>query len=417
MGDTATAYREVRTRRNLVVCCDGTANEFGAQNTNVVRLVQILDSDPNQQLVYYDPGIGTLPEPRGLSWVRSKVYDIAALAIGIDLDWKVEQAYRYLMEQWQPGDRVFLFGFSRGAYTVRVLAGLLYSLGLLPRGNDNLVRYMVRLFKAAPESGGSGSKGSRYWAICNSFRATFARALADSKDRRFHVHFVGIWDTVSSVGWIWEPVHFPFTARNPGVNIVRHAISIDERRWFFWQNRMYQAAEKQDLQERWFPGVHSDVGGGYPEADGGLWRAPFTWIHEEARTAGLVIDDQRLEKVYNRAPPSPTPWDDQKHESLTAAWWPAEFFPKFQQSRGIRARFPRLGMGRHRFIPEGALIEESALKRIRDLPEYQPRNMSRDFIEHVRELSAVPATLPFFWSRRIERKANAIAEAASHESV
>src|SRR5690349_17360179 len=134
--------------RNFVICCDGTNNQFGPQNTNVVRLVQALDRDPAKQRLYYDPGVGTLPEPRALTRLMKWFAKVRELAFGAGLTWNVEEAYSYLMDFWEPGDRVFLFGFSRGAYTARVLAGLLHMLGLMPRGNQNLVPYAMRLFKS-----------------------------------------------------------------------------------------------------------------------------------------------------------------------------------------------------------------------------------------------------------------------------
>lgn len=102
--------------RNLVICCDGTNNQFGVCNTNVVRLVQTLeDRPPGSQLVYYDPGIGTLPEPgfvtRAGQWIELHL----DLMFATGLASKVERAYSYLADVWEPGDQVFLFGFSRGA--------------------------------------------------------------------------------------------------------------------------------------------------------------------------------------------------------------------------------------------------------------------------------------------------------------
>src|SRR5262245_11906275 len=199
--------------RNLVICCDGTNNQFGTNNTNVVRLIQALERDSAKQRLYCDPGVGTLPEPGAWTWLEKKISDLFGLAIGGGLNWKVEEAYSYLMEYWEPGDNVFLFGFSRGAYTVRVLAGLLHSLGLLPRGNQNLVPYVMRLFKAVRAD-------SDYWRLCNAFRETFARPVPDVDRRHFKVHFLGVWDTVSSVGWIWDPVTFPYTARNPSIDTI-----------------------------------------------------------------------------------------------------------------------------------------------------------------------------------------------------
>lgn len=380
--------------RNLIICCDGTNNQFGPQNTSVVRLIQVLDRDPANQRLHYDPGVGTLPEPGVFTAIGKKISELFGLAFGSGLTWKVEEAYSYLMEYWEPGDRVFLFGFSRGAYTARVLAGLLHGLGLLPRGNQNLVPYVMRLFKAIrntkPDEGGNKSD---YWKLCDDFRWTFSRPVpGGGDDRRFRVHFLGVWDTVSSVGWVWDPGRL-FTARNPSVEVIRHAVSVDERRWFFRQNLMQQVGG-QDLQEQWFPGVHSDVGGGYAEADGGLWRMPFEWILNEAQKAGLLADPQRLQIVLNRTTVSDRPWADQQHESLTPSWWPAEFFPKLQWRPGSSRRMPQIGLGRHRYVKDGAVIHKATLLRIRDT-NYAPPNFTAGFLEKVRRLPAVPETLPF----------------------
>jgi uncharacterized protein (DUF2235 family) len=185
--------------KNLVVCCDGTNNEFGPENTNVVRLIQVLDRDPARQRLCYDPGVGTLPEPGAFTRVQKWLSKVFGLAFGAGLSWKVGEAYTYLMDLWEPGDRVYLFGFSRGAYTARVLAGLLYNLGLLPRGNPNLVPYVLRL-NAAVRDGGAG-----YWKLCDDFRWTFAREVREGDDeRRFPVHFLGVWRIFNSSGLVFD---------------------------------------------------------------------------------------------------------------------------------------------------------------------------------------------------------------------
>jgi len=197
-------------------------NQFGINNTNVVR-------DDQTQFVYYDPGIGTLPGPGLVTRVGKFLSKAIDLAFATGLDRNVEKAYTTLMNNWEPGDQVYLFGFSRGSYTARVVAALLYHVGLLPRGSENLIPYALRLLRMArTDNRNLGDK----------FRETFARPIGNA-DRRFSVHFVGLWDTVSSVGWFWEPAKFRYTATNPGIAIVRHAISIDERRAFFRQNRFY----------------------------------------------------------------------------------------------------------------------------------------------------------------------------------
>ncbi len=385
--------------RNHVICCDGTNNQFGSQNTSVIRLTQALDRDSARQRVYYDPGVGTLPQPGAFTRLGKRFSEILGLAFGTGLTAKVGGAYSYLMDFWEPGDRVYLFGFSRGAYTVRVLAGLLHGMGLLPRGNHQLVPYVLRLFKAVRQRGdGADVEGtSNYWRLCNQFRWTFARPVPgdDNDQRRFRVHFLGLWDTVSSVGWVWDPATYPYTACNPGIDVIRHAVAVDERRAFYRQNLMRPVAG-QDLQELWFPGVHSDVGGGYPDTkeEGGLWRQPFEWILGEAKKCGLQDDALRLHKILNRAPPSPAPWTDRQHESLTPLWWPAEFFPKLRWRSDLGKRRPELGLGRRRSIHEGALIHWSTLRRIRE-SSYAPPNMTPAFLDKVRALANVPATLAY----------------------
>jgi uncharacterized protein (DUF2235 family) len=381
--------------RNLVICCDGTNNEFGPENTNVVRLVQVLDRNPESQRLYYDPGVGTLPEPGVLTKVGKRISEWVELAFGTDLIRKVGQAYTYLMNIWEPYDQVFLFGFSRGAYTVRVLAGLLHMLGLLPRGGENMVPYVLRLFKGTRGAGAQDAPDAdkAYWSLCDSFRWTFARPTRHD-DRRFPVRFLGVWDTVSSVGWVWDPAKYRFTAHNPGIEVIRHAVSVDERRWFFRQNSMGKKGD-QNFQERWFPGVHADIGGGYPAADGGLWRVPFEWVVAAAKDAGLQVDEKRWKAVWEKPPVPERPWDEPQHESLTPLWWLAEFFPKMQRRPGSLP-LPRLGLGRHRHIPNGALIHQSTLRRIRET-KYAPPNFSASFLEKVRALPEVPEALPFEW--------------------
>jgi len=382
--------------RNLVLCFDGTNNQFGPENTSVVRLVQVLDRDQTKQRLYYDPGVGTLPEPNVVTAAEKKVSEWVGLAFGAGLPGKVEAAYSYLMDYYEPDDRVFLFGFSRGAYAARVLAGLLHALGLLPRGGHNLVPYAMRLFKAVRTAGAAGADAgtSSYWRLCDEFRWTFARPAPGGGDqRRFRVHFLGVWDTVSSVGWVWDPATFPFTARNPSVGVVRHAVAVDERRAFFRQNLM-QPSEGQDFREVWFPGVHADVGGGYPEQNGGLWRRPFEWIVDEAASAGLLVDPERRERVLSKTKPSPASWNDRMHNSLTPLWWPAEFFPKLRWNPSLAMRLPALGLGRPRYVPPNALLDRTALLRIREAA-YAPANLTPEFIAKVRGLANVPDALPY----------------------
>jgi uncharacterized protein (DUF2235 family) len=378
--------------RNIIVCCDGTNNEFGLTNTNVVRLVQVLD-DAAGQLVYYDPGVGTMPGPGFGTSVGKRASRYMDLGFATGLDGKVVQAYCYLMNTWEPGDRVFMFGFSRGAYSVRVLAGLLHAVGLLPPRSDSLVPYAMRLYGARRKAR-TDAQTRRYFAVLNAFQRTFARPVPGPKhSRRFPTHFLGVWDTVSSVGWVWEPTSFPHTRANDSIVSSRQAIALDERRCFFRQNRLAEGTPTRDAKERWFAGVHSDVGGGY--ADGGLWRAPFVWMVDEARQCGLAIDGRRKDALLRKATMPAELWAGPMHESLRGPWWLAEVIPKPSFRREFGRSVPAVGLGRTRHIDTPIAIHASAIERIWREPGYEARSLHRDFVSAVR--SARPAALDLWY--------------------
>ena len=112
--------------RNLIFCCDRTGNEFGKTNTNVVRIVRSAATADGSQLVYYDPGIGTFSDSRVLTRAAQRASELVDLAFATGFEAKITGAYTFLMDSWEPGDHVYLFGFSRGAYTVRVVAAFLH---------------------------------------------------------------------------------------------------------------------------------------------------------------------------------------------------------------------------------------------------------------------------------------------------
>ncbi len=347
--------------RNIIICGDGTNNTFGNENTNVVRLVQSLDRDPQKQVIYYDPGIGTLPEIGRGGAIRGRLSNIMQLAFGFGLVANVMEAYTFLMNYCEPDDRVYLFGFSRGAYSVRVLAGMLHMLGLLPQGNENLLPYVKRYYKSIRETTPETAKS--HWKLCDEFRRTFARSTG--QDRHFPIWFIGLWDTVSSVGWVWEPASFPFTARNPSAQNIWHAVSIDERRAFFRTNLMYRDEHNpsQVLEERWFAGDHSDIGGGHAGSEGGLWRCSFEWMINGANQAGLLIDRSRLRRVLGDAPTEP--WAEPSHDLLRGLWRLAEFVPKRRFDVATKTTKYRCNQFRRRVVPDGSVIHRCALLRMR----------------------------------------------------
>ncbi len=353
--------------RNIVVCCDGTGCQFGTINSNVVKLYSVLEFDPDRQIAFYGPGLGTMGAPSALTKTAQAITRLLGLAFGYGLTKNLSDAYVFLMNHYQSEDRVFLFGFSRGAYTARALAGLLHMYGLIRPGNEVLVPYALRMFK---------HRNRDTFRVAGQFKATFSRECKP--------HFVGVWDTVSSVGWIYNPVKLPYTAQNPDVRTGRHAVSIDERRSYYRQNLWGRPAAGQDLKQAWFAGAHSDVGGGYPEAESGLSKIALEWMIREARQAHLLVDLGRLNRMLGRdegglAPPDPKAMP---HDSLKGFWWALEFWPKrymdvTQEPPAVRWTIP---LGRRRWIPEHALIHASVLRRGELLGEkYQPPNLPREY--------------------------------------
>lgn len=356
--------------KNIVLCCDGTANEFARDRTNVLKLFYALQHNSPQQVAYYHPGLGTMEPPGALTGFGKGITKLLGNAIGYGLESDVRDAYVFLMNNFEPEDRVFLFGFSRGAYTVRVVASLLHMYGLLPRGNEPLVPYAIRMMTAT---------GQEKFDLANQFRGTFSVSCKP--------WFVGVWDTVSSVGWVENPLKVPFTANNPDIEVGRQAISIDEHRAFFRQNLWRLPVPQtsapavpsgpKDVKQVWFSGVHCDVGGGYPEAESGLSKIALEWMLGEAHAHYLGLDKVRTDLVLGKAgggyiPPNPMA---EIHTSLTVGWWPAEFVLKkhYDWQTGNTGR--RMNLFRRRTIPPGSCIHESAYKRGVDYARHLPADV------------------------------------------
>jgi uncharacterized protein (DUF2235 family) len=345
--------------RNIVLCLDGTSNQYSATNTNVVKLYAMLDRARNDQLSYYQPGIGTFPPPGVWGRVKRWIVTRLDLAIAWLLSNHVTDAYRFLMRYYQEGDSIFIFGFSRGAYTARALAAMLYKVGLLTQGNEELVPFAWDIFKRARDP-----------TLYMGFQKTFSRPV--------RVHFLGLWDTVSSIGWAWAPQHFQFTENNPGVDIVRHAVSLDERRAYFVQN-LWGTGPPTDIDQVWFAGVHCDVGGGYPEKEAGLAAITLQWMVGKAKLAGLILDQQMEVAVLPRqstlnyvAPDAGAP----PNESLSGLWWLLEYLPKrYKDPAGNFATRWMIHAGRPRYVPDNSHIHVSVFERMRLVPAYKPKNL------------------------------------------
>jgi uncharacterized protein (DUF2235 family) len=300
-----------------------------------------------------------------------------------------------------------VIGFSsldfRGAYTIRALAGALHAYGLLCPGNGGHIPYLLRLYSNASRK--AYSKGQKQIPT-----DSFSEAFKETYSRTIPVHFVGVWDTVSSVGWIYDPVKLLYDGQNPIVQIGRHAISIDERRCFFqdnlWgdplpasQTPMLGSAQ-QDIVQVWFPGVHSDIGGSYPQRESAPAQTALTWIIEEAEKAGLVVCQEKLKAIlghgtrqfpaltaFYQAPKSM--W--RLHRSLTPAWWLPELLPhKYFDNKG-RKRWQLAPWAHRRELRSGSLLHPSVQQMIDHDSKYRPKNLD---LECLVPLALSPITLP-----------------------
>jgi uncharacterized protein (DUF2235 family) len=405
--------------KNIVICCDGTGNEISENISNVLKLYRCLrktgKTEP-QQVVFYDPGVGTLARPDPWRKVWQDTITIFGLATGYGLDDNVLAAYEFLVENYQDGDDIYLFGFSRGAYAVRVLAGLIHKVGLVSPQQVNLAGAGLTSYKqVSTTSAGLPAIDPRQFDDAGDDDEQGAPATQDDRAAQFArilstrwptVHFVGVWDTVASV-IVPRPDRFylpsleelAFTRTNPSIRNFRQAISIDERRrmfrlkpWddegIFMRNRFSQTnnSEPQDSLQVWFAGVHADIGGGYPEKESGLSKFPLLWMIDEAVGIGLAVDRRTVNQLAWGIQRSGSPFSYvapdimcDPHDSMSLGWRFLEFLPKADKYREWDACKSFLGYyipnAEPRFIEEGACIHASVVERMKAVPNYRPVNL------------------------------------------
>ncbi|KZV83395.1 WD40 repeat-like protein [Exidia glandulosa HHB12029] len=427
--------------KNLVVCIDGTSNQFTeTRNTNVVELYSMLDKS-DSQVTFYNSGIGTYAQPswRAWSYYKQVIANKLDLAFALRFEKIILSAYGWLSENYRDGDRIYLFGFSRGAYQVRVLSAMIQVVGLIYKGNDDQIPFAYELYAAhkavAPQAQPAPvapepfpnigtppiyippppppfETGSNYteliaprvpslakrlsakvralWQTSKKSRSTLAtirkrhsaqEQFKEAFARSVRVHFVGAWDTVSSVG-IVRTNSLPLTIDGmEHVCYFRHALALDERRVKFlpeyarggWGPKTPGVAapstdsdahpQEPHTKEVWFPGCHSDIGGS-TEPERNSWSEDgsklkfgpaLRWMSFEALLAGL-----RLKK-------SPQTWDDPKAtNSLSLFWRLIELLPmkrltynRIATSNTATSRWPHLSKRRipgvHQRIHESAI--------------------------------------------------------------
>lgn len=291
--------------RHLIVCCDGTWNTSEQPSvTNVFRIYRALadkDSHGNHQLTHYQPGVGARGGP--MAWLRGGIS-------GHGLRADIKNAYRWLTTTYEPSDRIWLFGFSRGAYTVRSLAGMVAACGLIDtynyRDNDELIRrHIDQVYDL---------KYRKRDHPASSWRDCLAFSYDPDDTDEIPIHFIGVWDTVGALGIpdnlallnlgdARERYTFHDTALNRHIPHGRHAVAMDERRGPFtptlWHTRTL--GPDQTCRQIYFPGSHMDVGGGHRET--GLSDGALAWMIGEAQQAaaldgaGLAFDPDMLDQI------------------------------------------------------------------------------------------------------------------------
>lgn len=272
--------------KRLVVCCDGTWNKPDSENvTNVEKIARTVQSDPAAtggvyQLVYYISGVG------------AGSYEADRLlggAFGFGLFHNVIACYRFLAQNYQPGDEIFVIGFSRGAYTARSLAGMVAKVGLLTKVSlvEERLPEAVHLYQRTPMPEGA-----------------FGESIEEFKHDHCHaptIAFLGVFDTVGALGvpgFAHDTPKFHDVQLSHQVRCARQALAIDETRLkfepTFWEAPGVLDAPTEDprVKQVWFEGAHSDVGGGYAQT--GLSDTTLLWMASEAHAVGLVFDAELL---------------------------------------------------------------------------------------------------------------------------
>lgn len=326
--------------RNLVICCDGTGNVWGnEQDTNVVRLVRAC-AKTSSQIVYYDPGVGTASEFPGIGWFEAfkvRIQRLIGLAFGGGIYADIGSAYAFLIRNYREGDRIWVFGFSRGAFTARAVAGMVNLFGVVRPAGEVMIPVLLRIY-FSDRSVANAQKHTRQ-QLADDIRRNFA----DEPGSTARVYFTGVWDTVESVGGL-RMIRISSSTSTVGkaFDHVRHAVAAAEYRAKY-EPRLYPDPNRDEpgwveiqpdgsgelevgrdkpagpgqfeyrpgLKQLYFPGAHSDVGGSYE--DRGLSDCSLAWMLHEAKAKGLDLLDGHDEEI------NPLP-EALAHDQVSTGW-------------------------------------------------------------------------------------------------
>lgn len=331
-------------KQRLIVLFDGTWND-PQDRTNVYRLcrnIQDYDGDVYQRF-FYDPGVGTS------TWSR-----LCGGLFGMGLSKNLLEGYDWLVRRYLEGDDIYIFGFSRGAYTARSLVGMIRKCGLLHVATPELLAAAKALYRkqsAAPDE-----------AECREFRDRYSRVV--------QIHFLGVWDTVGALGVpgtaISERGFFSWhdTALSKIVKRAYQALAIDEHRAAYdsvlWVgDNGKKKPEQLDVEQRWFIGSHANVGGGYgvdPLADISL-----AWMQEKAGAAGLKLQQFSAPPDAYRAPIT-----DSFRKFLSG------IYAQYRKLRGRGRHYRRIAVDENGALAVGVTVDPSVWQRWKAYPKYRP---------------------------------------------
>jgi uncharacterized protein (DUF2235 family) len=356
-------------RKRLVVCCDGTWNRPDEQRdgvtapTNVAKIALAVargGEDGVPQRLYYHRGVGTR---------RFERYSGGGFGYGLSRN--IRDCYRFLVENYAPGDELYLFGFSRGAYTARSLAGLVRNCGILQPEHAGQIGAAYALYRSRRDR-------DRPTAIESQI---FRRMYAHEDETP--IRFVGVWDTVGALGIPIDGIRLPFSDRLWGFHDTElsrsvlsayQALAIDEERGPFLPTLWTQQpdASGQVLEQVWFAGVHCDVGGGY--VDCGLAEIALLWMADRARACGLAFEPGHLLARGPDPDPERRALGERLAPDRLAALHPSRRGWYRLLPRHVRELGPAADPGADR---DGHAAASSAIGRMRELAGYCPASLDR----------------------------------------
>ncbi|KAF2989336.1 DUF2235 domain-containing protein (plasmid) [Methylocystis sp. MJC1] len=374
--------------KKLVIFCDGTWNEPTKHGTNVVRMLQATDfkdRDGNPQIIHYIAGVGTRKDEK-----------LIGGAFGFGISENIKDAYAFIVSNYEVGDQIYLFGFSRGAYTARSIAGLIHNFGVLYRFNLPLVSIAYNYYKDKSDPWKPNGKEAESFRICN------------CNPYPTKIRFLGVWDTVGALGAPYGEILGRLLARffktgfhdvtlSESVEAAYHALAADERRWPFrptpmllteyhrGRNSESMADSKRGFPlyaERWFPGVHSNVGGGYERH--GLSDYALQWMAARAEENGLTLKNFADVKLSEDRPFGPDPTQKPENSQTMAYRIATALMVKAPYLLGLKSVYPTDVQALVRNIlwdgdyirpirtdaDVSALIEKTGVD-----PDYHPRNV------------------------------------------